>query len=172
MPEPRDLTFRTRDRLFGLMLPKEQVSEILDFCRKAGRSETGGLLIGRYSARLDLARVSVVTGPTRDSDAGSTWFYRGVAGMQRLLSQRWSRMQEYYLGEWHSHPWAAPVPSGNDGMQMERIANSPEYRCPEPVLLVVGGNPWDAWRLHARVYRRGGEPQDMEIQEEEPQAKG
>lgn len=167
MPEIRDLTFRTPDRRFGLLLPREQVSEILAFCRKAGRSETGGLLIGRYSEQRDLANVSAVTGPTRDSAGGRAWFQRGVAGLQDLLLHRWSRVNEYYLGEWHSHPWASPAPSGTDGMQMSGIARSPAYRCPEPVLLIVGGDPWSRWTLHARVYRRGGEPQDMVLQEEE-----
>lgn len=168
MPEIRDLAFRTQDQRFGLLLPKEQVSEILAFCRKAGRSETGGLLIGRYSEQRDFANVSVVTGPTPDSKAGRTWFQRGVAGLQDLLIQRWLKQNEYYLGEWHSHPLATPAPSGTDGIQMRGIAHSPAYRCPEPVLLIVGGDPWGPWTLHARVYRRREEPQDMVLQEEEP----
>lgn len=172
MPELRELTFRTQDRRFGLILPKEQLSEILGFCRKAGHRETGGLLIGQYSDNRDLARVSAVTGPPHDSTAGRTWFQRGVAGLQDLLLHRWSRQNEYYLGEWHSHPWAKPIPSGTDGMQMKGIAHSHAYRCPEPVLLVVGGDPWGGWTLHARVYRRGEEPQDMEQQEEERPTNG
>jgi integrative and conjugative element protein (TIGR02256 family) len=168
VPEIRDLTFHTRDRRFGLLVPREQVSEILALCRKAGRNETGGLLIGRYSEQRDLAHVSIVTGPTRDSKGGRTWFQRGVAGLQDLLFHRWSKQNEYYLGEWHSHPWAAPAPSGTDGVQMQGIAHSPAYLCPEPVLLIVGGDPWGQWTLHARVYRRSEEPQDMALQEEEP----
>lgn len=167
MPEIRDLTFRTQDQRFGLLLPGKQLSEILAFCRNAGRNETGGLLIGRYSEQRDLAHVSIVTGPTRDSKGSRTWFQRGVAGLQCLLLQRWSKQNEYYLGEWHSHPWAPPNPSGTDGMQMKGIASSREYRCPEPVLLIVGGDPWERWTLHARVYRRGEEPQDMALQEEQ-----
>ncbi|MFP5286181.1 MAG: Mov34/MPN/PAD-1 family protein, partial [Thermoanaerobaculia bacterium] len=146
---------------------KEQLRDMLAFCRSASHSETGGLLIGRYSEPRDLAKVSVVTGPTRDSAGGRTWFQRGVAGLQDLLLHHWSRRNEYYLGEWHSHPWASPTPSGTDGIQMMGIASSKAYRCPEPVLLIVGGDPWGRWTLHARVYRRGEEPQDMALQEEE-----
>ncbi|HEX3126733.1 MAG TPA: Mov34/MPN/PAD-1 family protein [Thermoanaerobaculia bacterium] len=160
MREVRKLTFHTKDRRFGLVLSKERLSELLTFCRQAGPRETGGLLIGRYSAHRDLAVVSHVTGPARDSMAGRTWFHRGVAGLQDLLFQRW-RQQEYYLGEWHSHPGAEPVPSGIDADQMRSIACSPGYHCPEPILLIVGGNLWGEWTLRARVYRRGEEPQDM-----------
>jgi hypothetical protein len=99
MREVRNLTFRTQDRRFGLALSKERLSEILAFCRQASPHETGGLLIGRYSDRRELAVVSHVTGPSRDSMAGRTWFHRGIAGLQEIISQRW-RQQEYYLGEW------------------------------------------------------------------------
>lgn len=160
MREVRDLTFHTQDRRFGLALSKDRLSEILAFCRQAGPRETGGLLVGRYSDRREMAVVSHVTGPSSDSVAGRTWFHRGVAGLQDLLFQRW-RQQEYYLGEWHSHPGAEPIPSGTDGNEMSSIAHSPGYQCPEPILLIVGGDPWIEWTLRARVYRREEAPQDM-----------
>lgn len=161
MREVRDFTFRTPDRRFGLALSKERLSEILAFCRSAGERETGGLLIGRYSDLRDRAIVSQVTGPARDSTSGRTWFHRGVAGLQDLLFRRW-RQQEYYLGEWHSHPRADPIPSGTDGRQMSSIAQSPGYHCPEPILVIVGGDARSEWTLHVRVYRRGEAPQDMD----------
>lgn len=161
MHEVRDFTFRTPDRRFGLALSRERLSEILAFCRKAGRRETGGLLIGRYSDLRDLARVTHVTGPTPDSSSGRSWFHRGVAGLQKLLFDRW-RQQEYYLGEWHAQPLAEPMPSDTDGRQMKAIAESSSYHCPEPILLIVGGDPMGEWTLHARVYQRGEASQDME----------
>lgn len=160
MREARDLTFRTPDRRFGLALSKARLSEVLALCRKAGQRETGGLLIGRYSDLRDLAVVSHVTGPARDSASGRTWFHRGVAGLQDLLFQRWRR-QEHYLGEWHSHPRASPIPSSTDTRQMTSIAQSVGYHCPEPILLIVGGDAASEWSLHARVYRRGEAPLDM-----------
>jgi integrative and conjugative element protein (TIGR02256 family) len=102
-----------------------------------------------------------VTGPARDSASGRAWFQRGVAGLQDLLFRRW-RQQEYYLGEWHSHPGAAPTPSGTDATQLKLFARAADYHCPEPILLIVGGDPRNEWILHARVYLREGASQDME----------
>jgi integrative and conjugative element protein (TIGR02256 family) len=166
MREVLDLVFRTRDRRFGLALPEKRLGEILAFCRKEGWNETGGLLIGRYSDQRDLAIVSHVTGPARDSASGRAWFHRGVEGLQDLLFRHW-RQQEYYLGEWHSHPGAAPVPSGTDAAQMKLFARAADYHCPEPVLLIVGGDLRSEWTLYARVYLREGAPQDMEQDMEE-----
>jgi integrative and conjugative element protein (TIGR02256 family) len=161
MTRIQDLTFRTNDRKFGLVLPKACLVEILDHCARAGRRETGGLLIGRYAEGLDLAVIRRVTGPPRDSRAGRTWFDRGIEGLQILLLQSWSGHGDYYLGEWHSHPGAVPVPSGRDNRQMKAFAQSREIECPEPILLIVGGDPRRDWTISACVYRRGDEPQEM-----------
>ena len=44
----------------------------------------------------------------------------------------------YYLGEWHYHPKASPLPSSTDVNQMFRFANSSDLKCPEPILVIFG----------------------------------
>jgi integrative and conjugative element protein (TIGR02256 family) len=105
--------------------------------------ETGGVLIGKYSTDHRTAFVTRVHGPPPDSRAGSTWFVRGVRGLQRVLREYWIR-GEYYLGEWHYHP-GAPTPSSTDLKQMTTIATSHAYCCPEPVLCVVGSRGELRW---------------------------
>lgn len=133
------------------------MSRLLRECERAKSRETGGILIGVYSDTRDRAIVERVTGPTRDSQSGPNWFYRGVMGLQRLLDQLWSRGDGYYLGEWHFHPQAAPDPSGIDHRSMRGISRSDLYNCPEPVLLIIGGDPRGVWRASALVFPRNGE---------------
>jgi hypothetical protein len=38
---------------------------------------------------------------------------------------------------------------------MSRIADTVHYRCPEPVLLIVGGDPPAKWNLKAYVFPKG-----------------
>jgi len=161
MVEPRDLELWTHDRRFGVLLSRERISEALRFCRRAGRHETGGILIGRYTQSLDLAIVHEVIGPPRDSTAGKTWFRRGVEGLQEILAERWSKGRDYYLGEWHFHPGSPPVPSLDDEEQMKALASTAEALCPEPILLILGGNPRGKWTLSAHVYPRGKFPRQM-----------
>ncbi len=124
-------------------------------CRKAKRSETGGILAGRYSEGHDCAVVTEVTGPPPDSRSGPTWFKRGVRGLQQLIERLWGQGRAYYLGEWHYHPYGPPNPSKADVAQMTEIASSNGYSCPEPLLLIIGGDPKMGLEIKVFVFQRG-----------------
>jgi integrative and conjugative element protein (TIGR02256 family) len=146
-----DRSFRSLDGRFGLRLRTRDLRAILGHCKVAGSNETGGILAGRYSSNLDCAVVHHASAPPNDSRAGRTWFNRGIRGLQSWLDGLW-RSRRYYLGEWHYHPGAAPDPSRTDEEQMASIAGSVDYKCPEPILLIIGGDPNGAWAARAFVY--------------------
>lgn len=123
-------------------------------CRRARGRETGGILVGSYSADGRRAVVERASGPGKGSTATPTRFFRGTGGLQSWLTRLWKRNSGYYLGEWHLHPGGRPDPSRLDREQMQRIANDPAYNCPEPVLVVVGGYPPVECELVVEVYRR------------------
>lgn len=116
--------------------------------------ETGGILIARYSNDLRVTHVTDLVPAPSDSVAKRFSFHRGVRGLQQLLRRIWPQ-RKYYLGEWHFHPDEAPSPSGTDCDQMRDIASAFSYRCPEPVLVIVGGNPPERTELQSYVFRRG-----------------
>lgn len=151
-----DLWFRSADRAFEVRLGRGALGQMLDLCRRAKRLETGGVLIGRYSSDHRVAHVDVATGPGSDSQAGGTWLVRGVRGLQKILDTFWSQKRGYYVGEWHFHPGAAPSPSRRDVSQMRSIASSDQYHCPEPLLVIIGGDPDGSYSLHAEVHTRSG----------------
>ena len=99
--------------------------------------EVAGVLVGRYVGG-DLAEIVSVTGPTTDSTHGLTACERGSAGLTELLERLWDEGL-YYLGEWHTHPAAPPTPSDTDTETMRGFARDPAVRCPEPILLILGG---------------------------------
>jgi integrative and conjugative element protein (TIGR02256 family) len=152
-----NLDFRSDDSRFRVQLPKSTVRRMLKWCRSSAKSETGGILIGWYSEALDCAHVSVASGPPLDSDRGPSWFKRGTRGGQSLLNSRWAFHREHYLGEWHFHPFSSPAPSGTDIGQMQSIASTPEYGCPEPLLLIIGGDPVGEWSVSVHVVPKGRE---------------
>lgn len=114
---------------------------MLSYTRLHGRCETGGILIGSISEGIATATIEFATGPTSDSRHGRTRFTRGVAGLAGILDSWWQRTGSHYLGEWHTHPSSAPVPSQTDKNQMKRIASDSNYNCRTPILIVVGGIP-------------------------------
>ncbi|WP_020475860.1 Mov34/MPN/PAD-1 family protein [Zavarzinella formosa] len=149
------LFFRSEDGKFALRLGAAQVEALLGKCRSAGAFETGGIVAGCYTHNLSVAEVTEVSGPPADSRAGRTWFARGVRGAGEWLGKLWKKKQ-YYLGEWHFHPSAAPDPSETDIDQMREIASSSGYHCPEPLMLIVGGDSARGYRYRAFVSPRDG----------------
>lgn len=115
-------------------------ASIVERCAAAGRSETGGVLIGRYTELRDRAVIVEATAAPRDSIFWPFAFWRGIRGLRRLLADRWSHGL-HYVGEWHFHPFVSAEPSGRDLEQMRTFAADPDYRCLRPVLVVVGGDP-------------------------------
>lgn len=142
---------------FGMTLNTEFEVEMLVECKKSLPNETGGILIGAYTQGNSIAEISKITGPPPDSKYGRYTFFRGTHGLKKLLNDYWEKHQQYYLGEWHFHPFGAPVPSHQDIRQMQQIANSRRYNCPEPILLIIGGNPFENLKINVYVFPRGKE---------------
>ena len=156
------LHFQSADGKFGLSVPEDVVKELLKYCQDAEDVETGGIIIGRYSDDQVTAVVDRVTGPPPDSKHLFTRFLRGVQGLQALLNRVWSKPErQYYLGEWHYHPRPNPAPSAEDIGQMQEIAKSERYACPEPVLLIVYGQPSDRRGFSAHVFKRADSSKSM-----------
>ena len=157
------LEFRSRDTKFAVTIPGLQVKSLLNFACQAGRKETGGILVGYYSTKLDRAHVTIVSAPPPDSRAGGWSFQRGVRGLASWLGELWTApARTYYLGEWHFHPYASPEASGHDRQQMRDISASADYRCPEPLLLILGGDPNGAWEPRVYVFPTAqAEPSDL-----------
>jgi integrative and conjugative element protein (TIGR02256 family) len=133
--------FRSEDGAFGVSIGPETLTNVLKECHDSAPAETGGILVGHYNDALDIAVVTDASERPPDSKSGRTWLVRGTAGLQGWLDLLWSSSKRrYYLGEWHFHPGGPPEPSPTDVKQMGNIACSPSYRCPEPVLLLVGGS--------------------------------
>jgi hypothetical protein len=146
------MLLRSDDARFTVVLPRTYLEALVARCARAGRNETGGILVGFYSADGECATVTAIGSAPEDSDSGGTWFRRGVRGIAEWLSALWKEARPtYYLGEWHFHPFASATASGEDVEQLRTIARDRRYRCPEPILIIVGGNPKARWQIAAYV---------------------
>lgn len=131
--------YSSTDNKYKVLIPDRLVENVRAIIKSSKGVETGGILVGHYAQDHSTAIVNHATRPPKDSKAGPTWFLRGIKGLQALLQKYWER-KEYYLGEWHYHPDASPNPSMQDIRQMYQIANAKNYQCPEPVMLIIGGD--------------------------------
>ena len=112
--------------------------------------ETGGILIGNYSKDGNVAYIKDSYSPI-DSKHRKSKFFRGAEGINKILDKKWKE-GEYYLGEWHYHPNSSSRSSRLDDIQMINFSNNEKLHCPEPILLVIGGNS-SKWSLNAYVYK-------------------
>ncbi len=120
------------------------LTAMLSFCEQAAHLETGGILVGSYSADGALAHVNEALGPPLGSKSTPTEFTRNT-GLSKALQRKWPE-QQYYLGEWHSHPRGRTIPSRQDRRQMAAIGRDAAYRCPNPILIITARSK-DDWRI-------------------------
>lgn len=150
-----DFEFWSTDRKFGLKIPEEKMALLIAMCIRAKPHETGGIIIGFYTNAHDCALVTTISRAPSDSHSGRAYFVRGVRGLQRWVDYLWRWKHSYYLGEWHFHPDGPPIPSSTDSRQMKKIANAADYQCPEPILVIISGDPPEEWAVRAYVFPRG-----------------
>lgn len=155
-PTPEAIEFRDR-RLdaTSVWLSSNAIAAMVEASIKAGRKETGGVLVGRYGSGWSLDIVEATPKP-RGSLSGWFWFQRSATGLADLLRERWDEGL-HYVGEWHLHPGGDPTPSGQDIRAMRKIAADQAYQCPAPVLVIIGGSAKAGWRISATLFRNGAE---------------
>jgi integrative and conjugative element protein (TIGR02256 family) len=135
----RERRWTSADGRFAATMPPDVCDAVEKHIRTAHPDETGGVLAGKYDDALALAMITEASGPPSDSRAGRTWFQRGAKNLADRMRSLWSKpSREYYLGEWHYHPARHVEPSPDDVEQMEEIAASAKYNCPEPLMFIFG----------------------------------
>lgn len=116
-------------------------------------NETGGILVGYSLKKRGQPRDFVVTqviGPGPNAVHNPAGFIPDAAWQCSELAYAYAESGQTlaYLGDWHTHPGGSPRPSSQDVLTLGTIARSEEARCPNPVMLIVGGtssSPRDAW---------------------------
>ena len=115
--------------------------------------ETGGILIGYYENNFRKAVVETALPAPEDSKHGKYSFERGTMGIEdHLRLAKEANPSLHYLGEWHSHPNSNPFPSFTDKLQMQEFAYKKLYGAPTPLLLIVGGTPYDLLKWHFTMH--------------------
>ena len=88
------------------------------------------------------AIVEMLAPKPSDSTERRSAFVRGTKKLKDFLSSLWrsTTPRLHYIGEWHTHPDGVPEPSGTDRDSMWAIATDEREMCPEPILVILGGN--------------------------------
>lgn len=146
------MKFLSVNKQFGFEILEHELNKIIKTCVISDKNETGGILIGYYSKYHHCAQVTMATLLPKDSEQKENYLIRGCKGLKTLLKNIWVTKEEYYLGEWHYHPYSSPSPSITDKAQMIEISNNKNTQCPEPVMLIIGGSKKQGFKLRTFVF--------------------
>ena len=117
------------------------VEEIAELTASKGfGSESGGILIGRQISGTHSFEVTLASTPTV-LDVGRRYsFLRRMSPANKLIASAWRKSTgiENYLGEWHTHDEAMPVPSATDRALMLQVVKDGSCLLDRVFMLIVG----------------------------------
>lgn len=120
--------------------------------------ETGGMLLGYISPSTSPEEIVIeaVIGPGPAAVHEPTRFEPDSAWQQAHLAQMYERSGRTttYLGDWHTHPGGAALPSRRDQRTARAIARSKAARAPQPLMLILASDE-DDWSVAAFRYEAG-----------------
>jgi len=154
-----------------LLLPLEHQNRLMEALQEAGVREIGGVLMGEHVA-ANTFRVKSLT--VQDQGGCFASFVRFLEQIVQPLAAFFKGTNhEYrrfnYLGEWHSHPSFALVPSRTDIASMREIVEDPKVGATFAVLLIVKRTPAGALEAALTVFPAGRSHYSGEIALEESQ---
>jgi integrative and conjugative element protein (TIGR02256 family) len=133
------------------------LEEMLQFKQnKPHLSEAGGILLGRYLLEGDDIVVDQITLPTTRDRRSRYRFYRHHKAHQDIIDRVWhaSAGTCTYLGEWHTHPEAQPIPSPVDWNNWRRKLQGDQYA--DCLFFVIIGTDhvcvWEGFRRSKVIY--------------------
>lgn len=110
-----------------------------------GATEAGGLLLGRYLVDSQAIVVDEITEPAPGDVREPRAFHRLDEWHQVAVACAWANSDGrcHYLGEWHTHSEAVPVPSALDvASWIDRWREVGAQRGPAPILGVIVGQEY------------------------------
>jgi integrative and conjugative element protein (TIGR02256 family) len=142
-----------------ILVPPEQLDEMLMEGQRKFPLETGGVLMGFVTAERTVVTSVVGPGPRaihrrRSFTPDTEWQQERVADLYERSGRR-----DMYLGDWHTHPGGSTRASFTDWLAAWTIARSRDARCPNPVIVVLaleadGNLSIGAYRWTRRALRR------------------
>lgn len=116
--------------------------------------ESGGIIIGTLNPADKQVIVTNVTTPFQKDKRGTNFFKRVEYGHQQEMDRLWEKsdQKKTYLGEWHTHKQAIPVPSFVDKKDWKRIEKK-ELNYKQPFFIIVGRNKLKIWTVSSGIIR-------------------
>ena len=156
MKDKSSLKWQSDCEQYTVLISESCLLKMTEIAQAHYPNEVGTPLVGCYSDNGFEASVLDLAPLSSDSKGTLTSFHRGIAGLQKFFAKlrKIFSGKRYYVGEWHSHPNVAPIPSGTDDRNQLAIAHDTKTNCPECILVIIGGFLSNFSELGVFVYSR------------------
>ncbi len=148
------LLWRSSDSLYTVVVSRYALKRMSRLAKEHLPNEVGTSLVGSYSEDGHTAFVLDIAPLPIDSKSSPVSFVRGFLGMKEFFTNLATRFRRtrFYIGEWHSHPFAEPDSSSQDKFTHEQIARDKGTGCSEVVMIVLGGDFHKNCHLNVSVH--------------------
>lgn len=126
----------TKNTNLKLVVDSELMNDIKEIGIEKYPNEFGGFLIGKYSNDLSTLFITKFLLP-RKYKGHPMSFERSTDGLSKILHDIFNSSQEYYVGEWHTHPNGSTSYSSTDYNAMKKIAEHENVNIKNPILLIL-----------------------------------
>lgn len=149
-----------------LLLPAFIVERLTQALRRGKTSEIGGVLVGEHVAG-DVFRIVDLS--VQLSGGTAAHFIRDHKLAKLFLDDFFERTgraydRYNYIGEWHSHPLFAPLPSGEDFVTMHQLVADPEVGVNFAVLIIARLSWRSRIDFSATLFRQGNSVETVEVE--------
>lgn len=132
---------------YEIRISRDAYAAMLSWVRRSERvngrrTETGGHLFGQFDEFLKVIWIDEVGGPPPDSIASPEGFVCGTEGVLDMQLEKAARARGSvtFVGMWHTHPRALPMPSPTDfGAMEELLKDGTAFLGQRFLMLIVGG---------------------------------
>lgn len=133
-----------------IWLSKQSLKRLFNDAFRWFPKETGGVLVGYTALNKDLVITDLFcAGPLAEHHA--SYYIPDYLHDQKKVEQVYFETggTEVYLGDWHTHPYSNALLSKTDRQTLIAISNYAEARIKEPVMLILGIDPFEMgiWQL-------------------------
>jgi integrative and conjugative element protein (TIGR02256 family) len=136
MPHPHTIVWIFRSILHDLVTEADRIFP----------NETGGVFMGYWVSTKELV-ITHAIGPGPHALHHASSFVPDDDYQQRQIQNIYDKTARTstYLGDWHTHPNGAAIPSKSDRRTMNKIANHADARIATPLMGILAGS--DDWQL-------------------------
>jgi len=102
-------------------------------------NEFGGFLVGNYSADFKTLHILDYVLPKKYKGF-PMYFERAIDGLTQIFDKLFKKKNQYFIGEWHTHPNGSTMYSQTDLNSMIQTAECETVHINNPILLIISLN--------------------------------